>query len=75
MAITGTTCLLRGEPVTVFTAWRTPRKTDPPRADLPLLQTGGTPPRNVEIRYADGRRVVRPFRGLRKMSSTTSTGA
>jgi len=42
--------LLRGEPVTVITRWA----------------EGSRGPRNVLLRYDDGRELVRPFRGLRR---------
>lgn len=46
----GRAYLERGQPVTVLVRWRP--------------GTGG--PRNVLIQRADGSKVVRPFRGLRK---------
>ena len=33
-----------------------------------LVRWNGKGPRNVLVEYADGRRVVRPFRGLRKIA-------
>ncbi len=70
MAIEGRTYLLRGEPVTVVCAWRAPRRTDPP-SNLPLLRLSAYAPANVHIRHADGREYVRPFRGLRKPTTST----
>lgn len=63
--IAGTTYLLRGQPVQAVCAWRQQRKTE--RLDLgPLIQLGGTTPRNVMVQHLDGRCEVRPFRGLRR---------
>jgi hypothetical protein len=57
MSIVGKTYLERGQPVEVLVQWA-----------LTVMvngkKSGG--PRNVLIRRADGTRVVRPFRGLRK---------
>jgi hypothetical protein len=47
--ITGTTYLLRGQPVTVLVRWN------------------GRGPRNVLIEHEGGSRVVRSFRGLRRL--------
>lgn len=54
--ITGTTYVLRGQPVTVIARWR----------------PGARCPRNVLIEHRDGSRVVRPFRGLRKPKENAS---
>lgn len=64
--ITGSTYLLRGQPVVAITQWRQQRRTERP-ANFPLVETKPTTPRNVLIEHADGRREVRPFRGLRKI--------
>lgn len=53
MPIAGRTYIERGEAVTVLVQWRTGH--------------GKGGPRNVLIERADGSRVVRPFRGLRKV--------
>lgn len=57
----GATYLLRGTPVVVEARW-----------------TKGAPkgvPRNVLIRLPDGTRLVRPFRGLRRLPATGGTAA
>jgi hypothetical protein len=65
VSIVGRVYLERGELVTVLTAWKQIPKAE--RLDLPGLEALKTAtPRNVLIRRADGTRVVRPFRGLRK---------
>jgi hypothetical protein len=64
--IAGRRYLLRGQYVTVLTQWATPRP-DPGGPVLPHVRTSRTAPRNVMIRYPDGRREVRPFRGLRRI--------
>lgn len=51
----GRTYLERGQPVTVLVRWR----------------PGARCPRNVLIERADGSRVVRPFRGLRRVKEGT----
>jgi hypothetical protein len=58
----GRAYLLAGQPVTVIARWAKPAPFDggvtwhrPPRR---------TAPRNVLVEYPDGRRTVRPFRGL-----------
>lgn len=66
MSIVGRTYLERGEPVRVLTQWRQIPKVE--RLDLPGLELGAVTPRNVLIERADGTRVVRPFRGLRKVA-------
>lgn len=63
--ITGRRYLLHGQTVTVLIQWTTPR-TDTAMA-LPLVRTAATAPRNVLIRFPDGRTQVRPFRGLRRI--------
>lgn len=50
--IEGRTYLERGRPVTVLVQWRRGRPAGP---------------RNVLIQREDGSKVVRPFRGLRKV--------
>lgn len=71
--IVGATYLERGAPVTVLVQWshRGPLPHLMPwmwawgdRTEDGRLRTAG--PRNVLIERADGTRVVRPFRGLRK---------
>ncbi len=68
--ITGRTYLERGEPVVVLTQWR--HSTGVPSGHVlwvaPPARTG---PRNVEVLRADGSRVVRGFRGLRKPNPST----
>lgn len=64
--IVGRTYLERGEPVVVLAQWR-----QVPKAGLlvlPGLDLKVTRPRNVLIQRADGTEVVRPLRGLRKVS-------
>ena len=64
--ITGSTYLELGEPVVVVIQWRQIPKAE--RLDLPGLEAlRSWTPRNVLILRADGMRVVRPFRGLRKL--------
>ena len=63
--IVGRTYLERGEPVTVLVQWAQVRKSEP--VVLAGLRT--VTPRNVLIERADGSRVVRPFRGLRRVDS------
>jgi acetyl esterase len=62
--ITGSTYVERGQPVTALTAWNGKRADLP--APLPLVTTAPSAPRNVLIQRADGTRVIRPFRGLRR---------
>lgn len=66
--ITGSVYLLRGRPVTVLVAWNGARRDLP--APLPLVRLKATGPRNVLIRWHDGREEVRGFRGLRKPPET-----
>lgn len=61
--ITGSAYLLRGQRVTVLAAWNGARRDLP--APLPLVRLKATGPRNVLIRWPDGREEVRGFRGLR----------
>jgi acetyl esterase len=56
MTLVGATYLERGRPVTVLVQWRSGRGRGP------------AGPRNVLIRRGDGELVVRPFRGLRRVS-------
>jgi len=49
--------LLRGIPVVVLTKWR----------HVPTPPGGKAPPRNVLIQLPDETKVVRPFRGLKKL--------
>ena len=61
----GAVYLERGRPVVVLTRWRAPGPAPRP----PWLLWAHPPksaPRNVLIECADGSRVVRPFRGLRR---------
>lgn len=63
--IVGRVYLEHGTPVTVIVQWRQQPKVE--RLNLPGLEAlKTTSPRNVLIERADGTRVVRPFRGLRK---------
>jgi hypothetical protein len=70
--ITGQTYLEGGKPVTVLTRWN--GTTAAPWTGIPLVwhpRSDGKPhtrngPHNVLIERADGARVVRSFRGLRK---------
>jgi hypothetical protein len=39
-----------------------------------LVRWGGKGPRNVLIQRADGARVVRPFRGLRRVVTEDGSG-
>lgn len=61
--ITGSTYLLRGQPVTATSAWNG-RTRDLPASRFPHVITKQHSPRNVQIEHADGRREIRPFRGL-----------
>jgi hypothetical protein len=65
MSIVGRTYLERGKPVKVLVGWRQVRKAELPV--VPGLALKPWTPRNVLIERADGSRVVRPFRGLRKV--------
>jgi acetyl esterase len=66
--VVGRTYLERGEPVTVLVGWAQLRKSE--RLDLPGMEwMSPWTPRNVLIERADGTRVVRPFRGLRKVAA------
>ena len=56
MSMINRTYLLRGVPVVVLAKWH----------HVPTLKGVKGPPRNVLIRYPDGTKVVRPFRGLRR---------
>lgn len=73
--ITGSTYLLRGQPVRVEAAWNGKRNPDLPRlqAALPLICTRPTAPRNIAYRDELGRLVVRPFRGLRVVEAGVSS--
>jgi acetyl esterase len=61
--VIGRVYLERGEPVRVLARWR---DVEPVEVRGRVLRT----PRNVLIERADGSRVVRPFRGLRRVRST-----
>ena len=65
----GRTYLERGQPVVVLKRWGAirPGASSPPFA---LFERRRDAPRNVLIERADGERVVRPFRGLRKAPDT-----
>jgi hypothetical protein len=65
--------LLRGEAVTVLIQWAAPRPDPATAAALPLVRTAATSPRNVLIRYGDGRTQVRPLRGLRRIPDGPDT--
>jgi hypothetical protein len=67
VSVVGRTYLERGEPVTVLVGWRSRRKGDGTIDLDPSRPTGA--PRNVMIQRADGSRTVRPFRGLRRVST------
>lgn len=84
MSIVGRTYLERGEPVVVLAQWRT-RKAVAERVVEgdskafitatkvhPQIANRKSGPRNVLIRRANGDRVVRPFRGLRRTEEVTS---
>lgn len=85
MSIVGRTYLERGAPVTVLRQWREAKRNDITELTewqvekLHLLLDAGlypkrrTGPRNVLVRRADGSLVVRPFRGLRKLSADADT--
>jgi hypothetical protein len=62
--ITGRTYLERGQPVIVLTRWRA--ATPPAPGCLHWQRPPRGAPRNVLIERADGSRMVRPFRGLRR---------
>ena len=66
----GRTYLERGQPVVVLKRWRHAVG----RLHYASLQFArvepSVAPRNVLIQRADGERVVRPFRGLRKIQDT-----
>lgn len=58
-------------PVTVLAAWshdhvKRGRRVNRIRGGAVVVDRGEDAPRNVLIRLPDGRRVVRPFRGLRR---------
>jgi len=62
--------LLHGEGVTVVHEFVLPSKQRPLPPCPPWLRWVTPPPgapRNVAVRFADGRIVVRPFRGLRRI--------
>ncbi len=63
--IVGQTYLERGQPVTILTQWRHSTGTHSGHV-LWVTPPARTGPRNVYIQRADGSRVVRGFRGLRK---------
>jgi hypothetical protein len=58
MSMIGRAYLLHGSPVTVLVRWDARGKGTWPSSRLP---------RNVLVQYPDGRREVRPFRGLRRL--------
>ncbi|MEV0826402.1 hypothetical protein [Nonomuraea rubra] len=68
--MTGRWYLVHGEPVTVVCSFVLPSKVRP-LSPVPAWLTWAVPPsgapRNVAVRFADGRIVVRPFRGLRRV--------
>lgn len=64
-----TTYLERGRPVRLIVKHRLPSKVNPPAPVPPWLLWHAAPPgapRNALVQRADGTRVVRPFRGLRR---------
>ncbi len=79
--ITGKTYFLRGKPVRVLIQWS--RERAAPWCGIPLVvfpRADGKPharrgPRNVLIERADGSRVVRSFRGLRKEATSSRRAA
>ena len=67
MSVTGRTYLERGEPVVVLIGWAAaPAAPAAPAAVAWLRPPRRHGPRTVLIKRADGRLVVRPFRGLRR---------
>jgi hypothetical protein len=72
VVITGSEYLLRGQTVTAVAQWRQPKRTDPSAPVLPLVRTAAHTPRNVMVEYPDGRRVIRPFRGLRRPAANAT---
>ncbi|GIH91970.1 hypothetical protein ACFFMN_33820 [Planobispora siamensis] len=58
--------LLAGEPVTVLIRPYL-KRTHLPTPVSPLLRLRPYPPNNVLVQLPDGRQVVRPFRGLRRV--------
>jgi hypothetical protein len=60
MSMIGRTYRLHGTCVTVLARWDAKSRGTWP---------SGRVPRNVLIQHADGRREVRPFRGLRRLPS------
>ena len=70
---TARTYLLRGQPVTVLTAWSGKRHPEHTAAPPWLhITTRPTAPRNVLIRHGDGTLTIRPLRGLRHPPGTPS---
>jgi hypothetical protein len=74
--ITGRTYLENGTPVRVLVRWSSERAA--PWSGIPVVlpRADGKPhvhrgPHNVLIEREDGSRVVRSFRGLRRISSAT----
>ena len=70
MSAIGRTYWLRGEPVTLLVLGGMDLGAPgfpPPRALGGGVLPAKRSPRNCLIEYPDGRRVVRPFRGLRRM--------
>lgn len=66
MSIVGHVYLERGQPVTVLIQWSAAG------VPFPGVTTRPNAPRNVCIERADGSRVVRPFRGLRRIKDGAS---
>lgn len=68
--MTGRRYMLHGQQVEVVCAFVLPSKRNP-LPPVPAWLTWAAPPagapRNAAVRYADGRIVVRPFRGLRRI--------
>ena len=64
--MTGHTYLEHGQPVTVLARWRHSRSAPLPASLVLWLRPPSRSPRNVLIQRADGSKVVRPFRGLRR---------
>ncbi len=61
----GRVYLEAGQPVTLL-IWPNQRRKDLPPRRWPMPLIGDYAPRNVLIQRADGSKVVRPFRGLRR---------
>jgi acetyl esterase len=65
--MTGRVYLERGQPVTVLARWAATAAPAAVSAVAWLRPPRPSAPRNVLIERADGSRVIRPFRGLRRV--------